>query len=94
MIEADSQQIKQVIWNLFVNSAQTMDESGELKLSTQIVPLDSLDEKISSRLNNNAIMQVSYGLRQLLKIQVEGYRRNPSIRFLTPFLLPGTKESV
>ncbi|MBW1855800.1 MAG: PAS domain S-box protein, partial [Deltaproteobacteria bacterium] len=54
MIEADPQQIKQVFWNLFVNAAQAMDEGGELKVSTQIVSLDSLDEKISSRLNNNA----------------------------------------
>jgi two-component system sensor histidine kinase PilS (NtrC family) len=53
MIEADYQQIKQVFWNLFVNAAQAMDERGELKVSTEIVSLDLLDEKISSRLNNN-----------------------------------------
>jgi two-component system sensor histidine kinase PilS (NtrC family) len=56
MIEADSQQIKQVFWNLFVNAAQAMNGGGELKVSTQIVPLGSLDEKISSILNDNAGM--------------------------------------
>ena len=53
MIEADTQQIKQVFWNLFINAAQAMENGGELKVSTKIVPLDSLDNKISSRLNSN-----------------------------------------
>lgn len=54
MIEADSQQIKQVFWNLFINAAQAMDNGGELKVSTKIVQLDSLNKEIKSRLNNSS----------------------------------------
>jgi two-component system sensor histidine kinase PilS (NtrC family) len=52
MIEVDQQQIKQVFWNLFINAAQAMDYEGELGVSTEIVRLDSLDAKISPKLDS------------------------------------------
>jgi len=54
MIEADPQQIKQVFWNLFVNAAQAMENGGELKVSTKIVSLDSLNETVRSGLDSNS----------------------------------------
>ena len=51
MTEVDQQQIKQVFWNLFINAAQAMDYEGELGVSTEIVRLDSLDSKISPKLD-------------------------------------------
>ena len=54
MVETDPQQIKQVFWNLFINAAQAMDFKGELKVSTKIMQIESIDEKISSRLESTA----------------------------------------
>jgi two-component system sensor histidine kinase PilS (NtrC family) len=51
MIEVDQQQIKQMLWNLFINAAQAMDYEGKLEVSTEIVRLDSLDAKISSKID-------------------------------------------
>jgi len=51
LMEADSRQIKQVFWNLFVNAAQAMDKGGELKVSTKVLSLDSLTENIRSRID-------------------------------------------
>jgi signal transduction histidine kinase len=52
MIEADLQQVKQIFWNLFINAAQAMDHKGELKVATKIVHFESINEKISSRLES------------------------------------------
>ena len=54
MTEGDPQQIKQVFWNLFINAAQAMDLKGELKVSTKIIQSESIDAKISSRLESIA----------------------------------------
>jgi len=50
MVEADAHQIKQVFWNLFINAAQSMDNRGELMVSTHKVYRNSLSEEVKSRL--------------------------------------------
>jgi signal transduction histidine kinase len=54
MTEVDPQQIKQVLWNLFINAAQAMDLKGKLKVSTKIMQSESIDAKISLRLESIA----------------------------------------
>ena len=51
MIEVDPQQIKQVLWNLFINAAQAMGNEGELTVSTSLVHFDALDKGIQARLD-------------------------------------------
>jgi signal transduction histidine kinase len=51
MIEVDPQQIKQVLWNLFINAAQAMGNEGELTVSTSLVHFDALDKGIQAQLD-------------------------------------------
>jgi two-component system sensor histidine kinase PilS (NtrC family) len=51
MIEVDTQQIKQVLWNLFINAAQAMGNGGELTVSTSLVHFDALAKGIQARLD-------------------------------------------
>lgn len=50
MIEVDPQQIKQVLWNLFINAAQAMGNEGELTVSTGLLAGDALDKKTEARI--------------------------------------------
>ena len=42
MVEADSQQLKQVFWNLFINAVQAMGTGGRLTVSTSVMHYDAL----------------------------------------------------
>jgi two-component system sensor histidine kinase PilS (NtrC family) len=51
MVEADSQQLKQVFWNLFINAVQAMGSRGRLTVSTSVMPYDALHESLRKRLD-------------------------------------------
>jgi two-component system sensor histidine kinase PilS (NtrC family) len=53
MVEADSQQLKQVFWNLFINAVQAMGTEGTLTVSTRVMPYDSLHESRREHLDEN-----------------------------------------
>jgi two-component system sensor histidine kinase PilS (NtrC family) len=52
MVEADSQQLKQVFWNLFINAVQAMGPGGRLTVATSILNYDALHESLRERLNS------------------------------------------
>lgn len=52
MVEADSQQLKQVFWNLFINAVQAMGSGGRLTVATSILNYDVLHESLQERLNS------------------------------------------
>jgi two-component system sensor histidine kinase PilS (NtrC family) len=54
MVEADSQQLKQVFWNLFINAVQAMGKEGTLTVSTRVVQYDSLQESRREHLDKEA----------------------------------------
>jgi two-component system sensor histidine kinase PilS (NtrC family) len=54
MVEADSQQLKQVFWNLFINALQAMGDGGRLTVSTRVMQYDSLHESRREHLDKNA----------------------------------------
>ena len=54
MVEADSQQLKQVFWNLFINAVQAMGTGGTLTVSTRVMHYDSLNENRREHLDKNA----------------------------------------
>lgn len=63
-IKIDSQQMQQVLWNLFLNAIQAMPNGGDLQISTNL---------INNKINKYAIIQVSdtgCGIKQEYKDKV------------------------
>ncbi len=54
MVEADSQQLKQVFWNLFINAVQAMGSGGRLTVSSSTIPYHTLRESLRERLDSKA----------------------------------------
>lgn len=54
LVEADSQQLKQVFWNLFINAVQAMGTGGRLTVSTRVMQYDSLNESRRENLDKKA----------------------------------------
>jgi signal transduction histidine kinase len=54
MVEADSQQLKQIFWNLFINAVQAMGTAGRLTVSTRVIQYDSLHENRREHLDKKA----------------------------------------
>jgi two-component system sensor histidine kinase PilS (NtrC family) len=52
MVEADSQQLKQVFWNLLINAVQAMGTGGRLTVSSSVMRYDALHESLRERLNS------------------------------------------
>ena len=52
MVEADSQQLKQVFWNLFINAVQAMGIGGRLTVSSSVMRYDALHESLRERLDS------------------------------------------
>ena len=52
MVEADSQQLKQVFWNLFINAVQAMGPGGRLTVSSSVIPYATLRENLRERLDS------------------------------------------
>jgi len=48
MLEADPNQIKQVLWNLFVNAHQAMGRGGKLQVATKIAAEDTISDVIQA----------------------------------------------
>ena len=50
MLEADPHQLKQVLWNLFVNAHQAMSGGGELSVATRIITVNELQDGMQTAL--------------------------------------------
>jgi two-component system sensor histidine kinase PilS (NtrC family) len=54
IVEADSQQLKQVFWNLFINALQAMETGGKLMVSTSVRQYHTVHESHREHLDTNA----------------------------------------
>jgi two-component system sensor histidine kinase PilS (NtrC family) len=77
-VVSDPEQIKQVLWNIFLNAAEAMPEKGTLKVSTEIVKEDAIYESG----------------KEMVRIRVrdtgEGFTKKALSNIFTPFFT--TKE--
>ena len=53
MVEADSQQLKQIFWNLFINAVQAMGTEGRLTVATSVMRYGALHESLRERLDSS-----------------------------------------